>query len=103
MPKDESEKSALFRRNPYTYNTRCAQPASICENIKNLGWANAFDSIAANQTIDAEHIYELSLRHEYPSWRADIKIVGRVKARQSFIEGFERGLKDLRGLSEGLL
>ena len=100
MPNDESTKSALFKRNPYTYDARCALPSTICENIKSLGWANAFDVIAANQTMDGERIYEISLQEEYLSWRADIKIVGRVKARESFIEGFNQGIHDLRTLSE---
>jgi hypothetical protein len=98
MPKDGS--SALFTRNPYDYRSRCTRPESICENIKSLGWSNAFDALLSRrQTADADRVYKESLSEDYHAWRADIKIVGRVKARQSFIEGFERGLRDLEGIN----
>lgn len=96
MPKDGS--SALFTRNPYDYRSRCSQPETICENIKSLGWSNAFDALLSKHRTDAARAYKVSLDDDYPEWRADIRIIGREKARQSFIEGFERGIEDLKDI-----
>ena len=60
----------MFKRNPYTYDARCALPSTICENIKSLGWANAFDVIAANQTLLR---YGINLEKTGPDLRDELK------------------------------